>query len=208
MAGTALYRGKSSQHFRAFFLVHYLYNIWPVFIFLHVPDLWPYFLSITGAIVLERAYDFFYMTIFSTLASSRACSNGVTFLSVPRGRDTFPGCYYRIKIPAISLTEWHPFSLAGSVSSHRLTFFMASVGDWTHALYQIVSDPVRREKTIVQIQGPFAAPAKWAASVTIEPTLLVASGIGITPFFSLMATKVSLFCMCFSCHFHCGAISY
>ncbi len=70
---------------------------------------------------------------------------------------------------------------------------MASVGDWTHALYQIVSDPVMRERTVVQVQGPFAAPAKWAASVTTEPTLLVASGIGITPFFSLMATKVSLF---------------
>ena len=192
MAGTALYRGKTSQHFRDFFLVHYLYNIWPVFIFLHVPDLWPYFLSITSAIVLERGYDFFYMTNFSTLASSRACSHGVTFLSLPRGRDTSPGCFYRIKIPAISCTEWHPFSLAGSVSSHHLTFFVASVGDWTRALYQIVSDPVLREKTMVQVQGPFAAPAKWAAGVTTEPTLLVASGIGITPFFSLMATKVCL----------------
>jgi len=91
MATTALYRGKGSQHYRTFFLVHYLYNAWPVFIFLHVPDLWPYFLSITCAIVLERAYDFFYMTIFSTLSSSRACSNGVTFLSVPRRRETYPG---------------------------------------------------------------------------------------------------------------------
>jgi predicted ferric reductase len=191
MAGTALYRGKSSSHFRTFFLVHYFYNLWPVFIFLHVPDLWPYFVAITGAIVLERAYDFFYMTIFSTLSSSRACSNGVTFLSVPRRRETYPGSYYRIKVPAISMTEWHPFSLASGVSSHNLTFFVASAGDWTKALYKIVLDEKLRKTTRVMVQGPFYAPAKSATKFdTNATTLLVASGIGITPFFSVMATKV------------------
>ena len=193
MAGTALYRGKSSSHFRAFFLVHYLYNLWPVFIFLHVPDLWPYFLAITGAIVLERAYDFLHMTIFSTLASSRACSNGVTFLSVTRRRETYPGSYYRIKVPAISSTEWHPFSLASGVSSHHLTFFVASAGDWTKELYRIVSDETLRRETRVMVQGPFYAPAKTATKFRSKNvTLLVASGIGITPFFSVMATKVGI----------------
>lgn len=191
MAITGLYRGKSSDHYRAFFLTHYLYNVWPVFIFLHVPDLWPYFLAITGAIVLERAYDFLYMTIFSTLATSRACSNGVTFLSVPRRRETYPGSYYRIKVPAISKTEWHPFSLASGVTSHHLTFFVASSGDWTKQLYKIVSDEQLRESTTVLVQGPFYAPAKSATKFSTHVTLLVASGIGITPFFSVMATKVA-----------------
>jgi predicted ferric reductase/Ca2+-binding EF-hand superfamily protein len=191
MAGTALYRGKGSEHYRRFFLTHYLYNAWPVFIFLHVPDLWPYFLAITGAFVLERAYDFFYMTFFSTLESSRACSNGVTFLSVPRRRETYPGSYYRIKVPAISKTEWHPFSLASGVNSHHLTFFVASSGDWTKALYKIVADEELRKSTMVMVQGPFYAPAKSATKFSTNVTLLVASGIGITPFFSVMATKVA-----------------
>ncbi len=98
MGGTALYRGKSSANYRKFFLTHYLYNLWPLFIFLHVPDLWPYFISIFGLFILERLYDFYFMTIFSTLDSSRAGSNGVTFLSVPRKKDTYPGSYYRIKV--------------------------------------------------------------------------------------------------------------
>jgi predicted ferric reductase/Ca2+-binding EF-hand superfamily protein len=191
MAGTALYRGKGSEYYRTFFLTHYLYNTWPVFIFLHVPDLWPYFLAITGAFVLERAYDFFYMTFFSTLESSRACSNGVTFLSVPRRRETYPGSYYRIKVPAISKTEWHPFSLASGASSHHLTFFVGSSGDWTKALYKIVSDEELRKNTMVMVQGPFYAPAKSATKFSTHVTLLVASGIGITPFFSVMATKVA-----------------
>ena len=67
-------------------------------------------------------------------------------------RALYPGSYFRIKVGDISLTEWHPFSLAGSVSSHHLTFFVASFGDWTTELYNIVSDPIRRASTRIQVQ--------------------------------------------------------
>jgi hypothetical protein len=49
---------------------------------MHVPRLWPYFVAITALLVLERSYDYLYMTLISTLSASRPCSNGVTFLSV------------------------------------------------------------------------------------------------------------------------------
>ncbi|KAJ1427812.1 hypothetical protein B484DRAFT_307053, partial [Ochromonadaceae sp. CCMP2298] len=51
-----------------------------------------------------------------------------------------PGSYYRIKVPTISKTEWHPFSLASGVAFHHLTFFVASSGDWTRQLYALVAD--------------------------------------------------------------------
>ena len=42
------------------------------------------------------------------------------------------------------------------------------------------------------MQGPFYAPARTAAVKSVSKrTLLVASGIGITPFFSIMATRVA-----------------
>jgi hypothetical protein len=43
----------------------------------------------------------------------------------------------------------------------------------------------------VQVQGPFYAPAKTATDFSTHATVLVASGIGITPFFSVIATKVA-----------------
>lgn len=55
----------------------------------------------------------------------------------------------------------------------------------------MVSDPVRRAKTSIQVQGPFYAPAHTAVKSVSSKTLLVASGIGITPFFSVMATRVA-----------------
>lgn len=192
MTFTALYRSFSASNYKLFAFTHFLYLLWLPMIFLHIPQLWPYFLAITALIVAERLYDLIQSTLYTTLSASRPCANGITFLSVPRyGMQTYPGSYYRIRIPAISY-EWHPFSLAGNTSSHHLYFFIASAGDWTRALHKLVSDPDKRQVTLVQVQGPFLAPASQALIRKPKSRILaVASGIGITPFFSLMATKVT-----------------
>lgn len=192
MAVTALFRSFSSRHYKWFNLCHFLYLLYLPMLFLHVPYLWPYFLAIGALMIFERSFDLFQNTLYTTLSASRPCANGITFLSVPRyGTQTYPGSYYRIRIPSIS-TEWHPFSLAGSASSHRLYFYIASAGDWTRSLHDLVSDPVKRELTLVQVQGPFLAPASQALVRKPNARILcVASGIGITPFFSMMATKVA-----------------
>jgi hypothetical protein len=192
MASTALFRAFSSVHYKWFYYCHFLYILYLPILFLHMPQLWPYFLAITALIVLERSYDLYQNTLYATLTASRPCANGITFVSVPRyGMQTYPGSYYRIRVPAIG-PEWHPFSLAGSTSSHHLYFFIASVGDWTRALHALVSDPDQRDSTLVQVQGPFLAPASQALIRKPKAHVLcVASGIGITPFFSLMATKVT-----------------
>lgn len=154
MAGTALNRSNGSLGYKVFSSTHFFYVLWLGVLVLHVPRLWPWFLAIGALFSLERAYDFFKLTTHSTLASSRPCGNNVTFLSVPRASlPCSPGSYFRIKVGDISQVEWHPFSLAGSVSSHHLTFFVAAAGDWTQKLYDIVSDPSLRERTSIQVSG-------------------------------------------------------
>jgi Ca2+-binding EF-hand superfamily protein len=154
MSATALTRGLSSNCYTIFSCTHFLYLFFLPFLFLHVPRLWPFFISISTLFCCERLYDFFQHTTFSTLLHSRPCNKNVVFLSIPRTNTTsfsFPGCYYRIKIPKISVLEWHPFSLAGSVSSHQLTFFIANVGDWTNKLMKIVQDSELRSNTFVMV---------------------------------------------------------
>lgn len=154
MAFTALKRGDSPKWYRVFSCTHFLYCGWLILIFLHVPHLWPYFLSIGLLMLLERGYDFLFCTLHSTLATSRPTKNGVTFISVQRSGGMpppYPGSYYRIKVPSLSAVEWHPFSLAGGSTSHHLNFFVASSGDWTSALYELVSDSARRETATIQV---------------------------------------------------------
>jgi hypothetical protein len=113
MAWTALNRGNSAKDYKIFSTVHFLYVFWIAVIILHVPNLWQWFFAIGVLMLLDRGYDFLKQTSHYNLSLSRPCANGVTFLSIPRTSPTYPGCYYRIKVPAISSLEWHPFSLAG-----------------------------------------------------------------------------------------------
>ena len=41
---------------------------------------------------------------------------------------TVPGSYYRIKIPALSAVEWHPFSLSSSDIAPHLEFLVKDLG--------------------------------------------------------------------------------
>lgn len=145
--------------------------------------------------VLERSYDLLNKTVLSTLSHSRPCGRGVTFVSVKRNTTTsIPGSYYRIKVPEISMIEWHPFSLGSSCASNNITFFVASVGDWSKKLYELVQEKdgaKKRSDLKVLVQGPFLAPAYTAPQRSDQMVMCVASGIGITPFFSVMATKVT-----------------
>lgn len=192
MAFAAMNRGNGSTGYWVFYHTHFLYLAWIVFILLHQPVFGWLFIAIGILFTVERATDFFFFTVHYNLSHSRPCHNGVTFLNVPRkGPAPFSGCYYRIKIPSLSPTEWHPFSLAGNASSNNLTFFIASLGDWTSKLHEIVSDPVLRSQCSVQVQGPFSAPAKKCLEKDlISRRVCIASGVGITPFLSVMATRV------------------
>lgn len=198
MSITAALRSLGSNGFKLFAGCHYLHSVWLCFNILHCPGFWPYFLPIVFVMFVERSYDRIFRTCVSTMTRCRPCKNGTTFISVdiPSHMQLRAGTYYRIKVPAISVWEWHPFSLAGGVSSNHVCFFVASVGDWTRRLHQIVAEaapgkPPLRDSITILIQGPFMAPAASADLALNSRTLLVASGIGITPFLSIIATAVA-----------------
>ena len=184
----AVFRGYSSFKYKLFAATHYLHLVWPVMILLHTPYNLPYVLAMVLLFIVDRAYDFFFLTTFSTLVDSRPGAQGMSYVAIKRVSPAAIGCFYRIKVPAISMWEWHPFSLAGGTSSDYLTFFVASAGDWSKSLFELVSSPRRAEFSIL-VQGPFFAPSSYASGEKM--ILAVATGVGITPFFSTIATRVS-----------------
>jgi hypothetical protein len=186
----ALHRNFSSEAFTRFTRTHF-YMSWVVLNILHVPNLWLYFLVVGIYFLSERCYDFFRKTIYVNMGDCRPGPNGVTFVQcLKKGLDTPPGCYFFIKVPSISLVEWHAFSIASSPSSPCATFHIDAAGDWTRKLYALVSNQKMRENSMMYIQGPFLAPAHYANRIFNRSILCVASGNGITPFFGLMATRV------------------
>ena len=195
MSITAMFRGQSSIFYAIFYHVHMVgYVLWLIFLYLHVYSLWPWWLAILVLYIGDLCYDLIFLTTISNLSLSRPGPDGVTFLSLYSTHLPEAGSYYKIKIPSISLTEWHSFSFAGNSSSNHLKFFVASAGDWTTALHELVSDQSKRDTALVIVIGPFKAPAgKLFRSNQYEgrsQNCLVASGIGVTPFLSCIATDI------------------
>merc|ERR1712187_885855 len=91
-----------------------------------------------------------------------------------------PGSYYRIRVPQLSPLEWHPFSLATSDVATKMEFIIKDLGYWTRKLGQFVG----RLEVKVEVRGPIIAPASEA--LEHKRPLLIASGIGITPFLSIL----------------------
>ncbi|RDE25264.1 hypothetical protein DV711_06855 [Motiliproteus coralliicola] len=84
--------------------------------------------------------------------------------------------------------EWHPFSLTGSRNApDKLVLKIRAMGDWTNALRDKLKNHDEYQLD-VDIRGPYASPISHAVthSKRRKDWVMVAGGIGITPFLSLL----------------------
>ncbi|GMQ09964.1 hypothetical protein CsSME_00053158 [Camellia sinensis var. sinensis] len=103
-----------------------------------------------------------------------------------------PASVIFMKIPSISNLQWHSFTISSSssVDEHTMSVIMKCEGWWTSCLYNIVqqtelgSDPNQMKCIPVSIEGPYG-PASLDF-LCYDSLLLVAGGIGITPFLSIL----------------------
>ncbi|KAH9776379.1 Ferric reduction oxidase 8 [Citrus sinensis] len=96
-----------------------------------------------------------------------------------------------MKIPSISKFQWHSFSItsSSSVDDQTMSLVVKCEGEWTSSLYQMIhaeldSDADQMRCIPVAIEGPYG-PATMDF-LRYDSLLLVAGGIGITPFLSIL----------------------
>lgn len=101
----------------------------------------------------------------------------------PAGFSQRPGHYIYLRLRSLGRYEWHPFSLTGPGEEGHITLKIRRNGDWTGRLLDQLQ---QREATDLQVdvRGPYASPA--AEAVRQRDWLLVAGGVGITPFLGLL----------------------
>ncbi|MBK6808180.1 MAG: ferric reductase-like transmembrane domain-containing protein [Sandaracinaceae bacterium] len=89
------------------------------------------------------------------------------------------GDYAFLCVPSLSRLEWHPFSLINATSdTGSLAFRIRKSGNWTQSLAKLsVGTPV-------YVDGPLASPCREMHDC--KRMVLVAAGIGITPFVSFL----------------------
>lgn len=124
----------------------------------------------------------------------RMVSPSVARLALPRVFSWSPGQYAELRIPSLSRTQWHPFTIASAPHEEHMVFFIKSGGNWTEALVDHVraaagdlsgdrmgaSPPTHLD---IHVRGPFGAPAQHTGQYS--RVLLIAGGVGVTPFLAV-----------------------
>lgn len=177
---------RRSGRFELFALAHRLWPAWLVLLLVHGPVAWRW-MALPVAIFL---FDKFGRRV---IRGARArdldvLPSGVTRLTIwkpPRFKHEAAD-YAFIRIPALAKAEWHPFTISSAPErSDAITFHIRSGGNWTSALQKLAKERKPGDEPLkVDIDGPYGTPS--ARIFEHENVVLVAAGIGVTPFASVL----------------------
>lgn len=152
---------------------------------LHIPTV--QWLALPLLVLVAELYLSRMRKLYKNCAAQATQVHGdVTRLEIqrPETLHLLPGHYVQLRIPELSRHEWHAFSLTGPRNDQSLLVLkIRSAGDWTRRLQQL-SIKNSESRFMVDLRGPFASPAAHAPASS--DWLLIAGGIGITPFLSLL----------------------
>ncbi|KAK2062699.1 FAD-binding domain-containing protein [Colletotrichum caudatum] len=93
------------------------------------------------------------------------------------------GQYVFLQVPALSTFQWHPFTVS-ICRGREFQLHIKTDGNWTRRLRELGGGS-RVAEIDVGINGPFGAPAQ--RFYDFSHTVIVGSGIGVTPFSGILA---------------------
>ncbi|OCF78789.1 hypothetical protein I204_00733 [Kwoniella mangroviensis CBS 8886] len=95
-----------------------------------------------------------------------------------------PGQYIFLQVSKISRFERHPFTVSSCIND-QVKLHIKTDGNWTARLRRLIPEDQTEGEIRVGMNGPFGAPAQRFYDFT--HTILVGSGIGVTPFAGILA---------------------
>eukprot|EP01018_Ginkgo_biloba_P023155 Gb_14298 [translate_table: standard] len=186
-------------YFELFFYTHQLYIIFVVFLALHVGD-FIFCMAAAGIFifVLDRFLRFCQSRKDVGVLSAMAlpCGTVELVLSKPPGLRYNALSFVFLQIRNLSWLEWHPFSVSSSPYDGRnhLSVLIKPLGKWTQELKNIISmNSEQPQKALVvshafkmnaSVEGPYGHEADYHLSYST--LILVAGGIGISPFVAIL----------------------
>ncbi|KAL1533026.1 ferric-chelate reductase (NADH) [Salvia divinorum] len=195
MALTALPQIRR-KWFQVFYYTHHLYVVFILFFLFHGGD--RHFYTVFPGVFLF-ALDKLLRVVQSRpetcILSARVFPSKAIELTLPKDPRLkyTPTSVIFLNIPSISKLQWHPFSItsSSSVDEHSISVIVKSEGQWTSSLLSKIthaeeqdSEANQRRCIPVAVEGPYG-PASMEL-LRYNNLLLVAGGIGVTPFLSIL----------------------
>lgn len=182
------------KKFELFYYTHHLYIIFFVFFLFHAGDR-HFYMVLPGIFLfgLDKLLRIVQSGPRTYINSARVFPCKVIELILPKTPELIysPTSVIFLKVPSISKLQWHSFTLSSSsrVDEHNMSVLIRCEGEWTNSLYNLIqakagSDDSHFDSIPVSIEGPYG-PASLDF-LRHESLLLIAGGIGVTPFLSIL----------------------
>jgi NADPH oxidase 5 len=185
----ALERLRKRWRYEAFLTAHALAIPIAALLLVHSPNYWKWFAVGGTGYLLDRAVRFWRMRRPSRIVTARPLPSQVTELAIarPPGWTYRPGDFVWVLVPSVARFEWHPFTISSPPERpDTFTLHVRTLGDWTARLRD-------RAGTLadapVFFDGPHGAPANDI--FTSRVAVVVAAGIGVTPFASILQSLLA-----------------
>jgi predicted ferric reductase len=197
MYGAASETYRRSKNFTVFWYTHHLFVIFFCLLLIHGRNFWMWFLGPGAMYIAERILRNVRGSSITVVKKVHALASKVLHLELEKPAFRYKsGQYCFLNCPVISRHEWHPFTISSAPEEEFLTFHIRCVGDWTNALMDLLN-PAKRPTVVIdkdstpdgkthllKIDGPFGTAAEYVFN--FETVMLVAAGIGVTPYASLL----------------------
>ncbi|XP_043708598.1 ferric reduction oxidase 7, chloroplastic-like [Telopea speciosissima] len=180
------------QYFELFFYTHQLYVVFVIFLALHVGDF--IFCIAAGGIflfLLDRFLRFCQSrkAVDVISATCLPCGTVEFVLSKPRNLQYNALSFVFLQVRELSLLQWHPFSVSSSPldGSQHLSVLIKVLGEWTKKLRDNILDTREgeRPRLTTSVEGPYGHESAY--HLMYENLILVAGGIGISPFLAILS---------------------
>ncbi|KAJ6667615.1 hypothetical protein lerEdw1_016736 [Lerista edwardsae] len=107
------------------------------------------------------------------------------------------GQYIFVQCPAVSMLEWHPFTLTSAPEEDYFSIHIRIVGDWTEGVAKVCGCDKQEFQEAwklpkIAVDGPFGTASEDVFSY--EVVMLVGAGIGVTPFASVLKSVWYKYC--------------
>ncbi|KAF5813565.1 putative ferric-chelate reductase (NADH) [Helianthus annuus] len=186
-------------NFELFYYTHQLYVVFIVFFAMHVGDI---MFSVIAAglflYMLDRFLRFFQSRKTVDILSAKCLPSGTLELVISKPQDLQYNAlsWVFLQVRDISWLQWHPFSVSSSPlnGDHHVSILIKVLGNWTkklkgHVLAVSEEDADAlippNSKLKASVEGPYGHELPY--HLMYENLVLVAGGIGISPFLAILS---------------------